>query len=136
VLVVVVEKSDEEAPGLSMRADDPVLDGSSQIVNRRNLGRGSKPLSDIRQAKEQRKVKRCIDSDQIFLVGRASADKARDLELVVIYLSESKKVLLAGFKRIFANRIAKKQREIRLDILQRVDAEPVDIPFRDGVLIA
>ena len=55
---------------------------------------------------------------------RRATNETRDLFLAVVDLPEGEEVALADL-----------QGEVRLDVLERVDAKAVDIPFGDGMLI-
>ena len=127
VLVVIVEKCNEEPAGFAVRTNDSALDIFAMLEHLDDFSRRDQSFRYAGQPKKKRKVQSRVHAHQIGPLGRLAANETRDLLLVIIHLAESEEVLFADTKGEFAHRVAKHLCEIRLDELQCVDAKSVHV---------
>src|SRR6478672_5945459 len=131
---MVVEEGDKVLAGFAVRTDQILFSLFAALKNAREFANVSQTFDDLRNRKEQRIVKGCIDTKP-GLIRAVSPYKPVDCLLIVVNFAERKKVSLPQGLGKFPNRIAESFKEKGLNMFRCVDPEAIKIEFGDQVLI-
>src|SRR5439155_23357496 len=135
-LVVIIEKCDEEFARLPMRTEHVLLHALSLLEDIDDrLWRVRQTFRHSGQPEEQRKIQRGVDANGIVHRSGITTNKARDLLFIIIHLAKGEEILLADTEGEFPYGVPKEALKVRFDIFEGIDAEAIDVEFRDDVLI-
>src|ERR1043166_2503673 len=123
-LVVIVQERHKESAGLPVRTQNIAFDLFAMLVHLDDFRGRDQSFRHAGQPEKQWEVQGGIHSNQISFLGGMPADEPCDLFLVIVHLAERKKVLLPDAEREFTHRVTEDLRELRLNELQRIDANP------------
>src|SRR5260370_12215295 len=128
--IVVVEEGHEVTRGVTMRAGDLPLDPPPLLEHRIEPGGTGETLDDGWQSEVKRVVERGVDPDHVVGVAGRAPDELGDvlLRLSIEDLAEGEEILLADSLGEFPHRAAEEPGSAAMQVAQRVNAKPVDVP--------
>src|SRR5690348_9945194 len=138
MLIVIIQECHKEVTRISMRAENVAL---NLLAYLEEIGNGSwreYTLARAWEIIEQWVVECGINADGVpfFRMQCIAPNKVGDGLLAIIYLAEREKVLFANTEREFAYVVGKIAREIRTDVLQRIDAKAINVIFCNQILVS